>query len=54
MDMDAGFIEAPGVSVPVIGSFNEPDDNKVGRISPASIRAAALSLGRLFTLPLGG
>jgi maleate isomerase len=51
--MGAGFIEARGVSVPVMGSFNEPDDNKVGRISPASIRAAALSLGRLFTLPLG-
>ncbi len=40
------FIEARGVSVPVMGSFNEPDDNKVGRISPASIRAAALELGR--------
>ncbi len=41
-----GFIEARGVSVPVMGSFNEPNDNKVGRISPASIRAAALELGR--------
>ena len=40
------YIEARGVSVPVMGSFNEPDDNKVGRISPASIRAAALELGR--------
>ncbi len=41
-----GFIEARGVSVPVMGSFNEPNDNKVGRISPASIREAALELGR--------
>jgi len=41
-----GFIEARGVSVPVMGSFNEPNDNKVGRISPASIRAAVLELGR--------
>jgi maleate isomerase len=40
------FIEDKGVSVPVMGSFNEPDDNKVGRISPASIRKAALELGR--------
>ncbi len=39
------FIEARGFSVPVMGSFNEPNDNKVGRISPASIRAAALELG---------
>jgi maleate isomerase len=41
-----GFIEAGGVSVPVMGSFNEPNDNKVGRISPESIRKAALELGR--------
>ncbi len=40
-----GFSEARGVSVPVMGSFNEPNDNKVGRISPESIRAAALELG---------
>jgi maleate isomerase len=41
-----GFIETRGISVPVMGSFNEPNDNKVGRISPESIRAAALELGR--------
>ena len=41
-----GFLQDRGVAVPVMGSFNEPDDNKVGRISPASIRAAALELGR--------
>ncbi len=40
------FIEAGGVSVPVMGSFNESNDNKVGRISPRSIRQAALELGR--------
>jgi maleate isomerase len=40
------FIEARGVSVPVMGSFNESDDNKVGRISSESIREAALELGR--------
>ena len=39
------FVEARGFSVPVMGSFNEPNDNKVGRISPDSIRAAALELG---------
>jgi maleate isomerase len=39
-------IEAQGTSVPVMGSFNEPDDGKVGRISPASIKQAALELGR--------
>ena len=40
------FIEDGGVSVPVMGSFNEPNDNKVGRISSESIREAALELGR--------
>ena len=39
-------IEAGGFEVPVMGSFNEPDDNKVGRISPDSLRKAALELGR--------
>ena len=39
-------IEANGVAVPVMGSFNEPDDNKVGRISPESVHEAALELGR--------
>ncbi len=38
-------IEAHGVSVPVMGSFNEPDDRKVGRINPASVKEAALELG---------
>lgn len=39
-------IEAHGFQVPVMGSWNESDDGKVGRISPASIRAALLDLGR--------
>lgn len=32
--------------VPVMGSWNEPMDAKVGRISPESIREAVLELGR--------
>jgi maleate isomerase len=32
--------------VPVMGSWNEPLDAKVGRISPESIRKAVLDLGR--------
>ena len=40
------FVEAQGVEVPVIGSFNHENDNEVARMSPASIRAAALELGR--------
>ncbi len=34
-----------GFEVPVMGSFNEPDDNRVARISAASLRAAAIELG---------
>ena len=40
------FIEARGVAVPVMGSFNHENDNEVARITPASIEAAALELGR--------
>ena len=40
------YIEARGIAVPVMGSFNEEDDRKVARISPASVRDAALELGR--------
>lgn len=40
------YIEARGFTVPVMGSFNEEDDRKVARISPASVRDAALELGR--------
>jgi maleate isomerase len=35
-----------GLSIPVMGSFNEPDDNVVARISTASIRDAILKIGR--------
>jgi maleate isomerase len=40
------YIEARGVSVPVMGSFNEEDDLKAARIDAASIRDAAVELGR--------
>src|SRR5208282_2415088 len=44
--MMRGYIEARGVAVPVMGSFNHEYDNEVARITPASIEAAALELGR--------
>lgn len=34
----ADYIRARGFEVPVFGSFNEPDDGKVSRISPASVK----------------
>jgi maleate isomerase len=40
------YIEARGVAVPVMGSFNEEDDLKVARIDAGSTRDAALELGR--------
>lgn len=40
------YMQARGVAVPVMGSFNEEDDNKAARIDLASIRDAALELGR--------
>jgi maleate isomerase len=39
------FIEERGVSVPVIGTFNLVDDERVARISTASVRDAVLELG---------
>ncbi len=39
-----GFIEARGLEVPVMGSFNHENDNEVARISPASIRDAVRRL----------
>jgi maleate isomerase len=39
-------IEARGLEVPVIGSFNHENDNEVARISLDSLRGAALELGR--------
>ena len=40
------YILDKGLTVPVMGSWNEPDDTKVARITPASIREAVLDLGR--------
>jgi maleate isomerase len=40
------YLEARGVAVPVVGSFNHEDDNEVARISTQSIHDAALELGR--------
>ena len=40
------YIEARGFQVPVMGSFNEADDRRAARIDAASIRAAAIELGR--------
>ena len=40
------YIEARGFEVPVFGSFNEEDDHRAARISVASIRDAAIDLGR--------
>ena len=40
------FIQARGVEVPVMGSFNHDNDNEVARITLESVRAAALELGR--------
>ena len=39
-------IEDNGFEVTVMGSFNEGDDRRVARISPESVKAAALDLGR--------
>lgn len=35
-----------GLNVPVMGSFNQPDDYTVARIAPESIEAAMVKLGR--------
>ncbi len=42
-----GFIEARGIAVPVMGSFNHENDNEVARISQESIAAAVRDLARL-------
>jgi len=44
--MMRGFIEARGIQVPVVGSFNNPDDAEVARMTPACVRDAAIELGR--------
>ncbi len=40
----AAFMER-GLEIPVMGSFNEPDDNRVARITPAAIEKAILQVG---------
>ncbi|MBI3707181.1 MAG: aspartate/glutamate racemase family protein [Proteobacteria bacterium] len=40
------YIEARGIAVTAMGSFNHEDDTEVARISPASIREAAIDLAR--------
>ncbi len=40
------YFESRGVKVPVMGSFNEEDDRRAARIDAASIRDAAIELGR--------
>lgn len=40
------YIEARGVKVVALGSFNHEDDNEVARIDAASVQAAVLDLGR--------
>lgn len=40
------FVQAQGLDVPVFGSFSHENDNEVARIDAASVRRAALELGR--------
>lgn len=40
------YLEARGFVVPVMGSFNEPLDSVVCQIAPASVRDAAIELGK--------
>jgi maleate isomerase len=40
------YIEARGFEVPVFGTFDEEDDNRAARLTPAAIRDAAIQLGR--------
>jgi maleate isomerase len=40
------WLQARGLEVPVMGSFNHENDNEVARISTRSIEAAILELGR--------
>jgi maleate isomerase len=45
-DMMRGYLEERGVSVPVMGSFNNADDDEVARITLESTKSAALDLAR--------
>ena len=39
------YIQGQGYQVPAFGSFNEPNDNHVAKISPKSIRNAVIEIG---------
>ena len=41
-----GYIQNGGFKVPIMGSWNEPEDENVGRITPDSIKEIVLKLGR--------
>jgi len=43
--MMRNYIEARGIEVPVMGTFNNDNDNEVARISAESLEAAVLDLG---------
>jgi maleate isomerase len=43
-DMMRSYIEERGIAVPVMGSFNNANDDEVARITLASTRAAAIDL----------
>ena len=45
-DMMRDYIEARGVAVPVMGSFNNSNDDEVARISIESTKAAGIDLAR--------
>jgi maleate isomerase len=45
-DRMRSYIEARGVAVPVMGSFNNSNDDEVARICLESTRAAAIELGK--------
>src|SRR5262245_6021652 len=45
-DMMRIYIEERGVSIPVMGSFNNANDDEVARITPDSTKAAAIELAR--------
>jgi maleate isomerase len=44
--MMRGYIEERGIGVPVMGSFNNENDNEVACIAPQSLRDAAIELAK--------
>ena len=45
-EMMRGYIEERGIGVPVMGSFNNENDNEVACIAPQSLRDAAIELAK--------